>query len=39
MIVNKGKKTEVAVRVALDSGPYDGREYFDYGSLDGVWAA
>lgn len=34
MIVNKGKKTEVAVRVALDSGPYDEREYFNYGSLE-----
>ena len=34
MILNKGRKNEVAVRVALDSGPYDGREYFDYGSLE-----
>ena len=33
MIVNKGRKSEVAVRVVCESESY-GREYSDYGSLE-----
>ena len=33
MIVNEGKRNEVAVRVVLESEVF-GREYFDYGSLE-----